>query len=164
MNEINLAQASKLTSPNPLTIICTERPDGGTNLATVSWWTYLSFSPGMIGFAMSKKSYSGELVRETKEVVLATPGTEMAQQVKQCGSVSGRDIDKAGEFAVELQQIPGSNIKIPQHSRAAIQCTLKEVVEAGDHYLYICNVGKVYGDEAVDAVFAWNGYSEIRPI
>lgn len=36
MKKINLAQASALTSPNPVTVVCTERPDGGTNLAAVS--------------------------------------------------------------------------------------------------------------------------------
>lgn len=36
MNKINLPQAAKLTSPNPVTVVCTQKPDGSTNLATVS--------------------------------------------------------------------------------------------------------------------------------
>ena len=36
MNKINLPQASKLTSPNPVTLVCTQKPAGTTNLATVS--------------------------------------------------------------------------------------------------------------------------------
>ncbi len=28
------------------------------------------------------------------------------------------------------------------------------------HYLYICDVEQVYGNEAEKALFAWNGYSE----
>lgn len=52
MEKIKLAQASRLTSPNPVTVVCTEKPDGCTNLATVSWWTYLSFNPDMVAFAM----------------------------------------------------------------------------------------------------------------
>ena len=54
MKKINLPQASRLTSPNPVTVVCTEKPDGSTNLATVSWWTYLSFNPNMIAYAMAK--------------------------------------------------------------------------------------------------------------
>ena len=45
MNKINLPQAAKLTSPNPVSVVCTMKPDASTNLATVSWWTYLSFNP-----------------------------------------------------------------------------------------------------------------------
>ena len=66
MDKITLPKASKLTSPNPVTIVCTQKPDGGTNLATVSWWTYLSYNPNMIAYAMAKTSYSGEMVRGTR--------------------------------------------------------------------------------------------------
>ena len=124
MDKITLVKSSQLTSPNPVTVVCTQKPDGSTNLATVSWWTYLSFNPNMVAYAMSKRSYSGEMVR---------------------------------------QNVPGSDIKIPLHSRVAIVCHLKEYHEVGDHYLYICDVEQVYGNEQEQALFAWNGYSEIRP-
>lgn len=48
MKKIDLPFASKLTSPNPVSLVCTQKPDGSTNLATVSWWNYLSFNPNMI--------------------------------------------------------------------------------------------------------------------
>ena len=38
------------------------KPDGSTNLAAVSWWTYLSFNPNIIAYAMAKTSHSGEMV------------------------------------------------------------------------------------------------------
>lgn len=162
MNKINLPQAAKLTSPNPVSIVCTMKPDGSTNLATVSWWTYLSFNPNMIAYAMAKTSYSGEMVRDTQKVILTIPGVEIADAVMGCGSTTGRDTDKVEKFDIELAEIEGSSIKIPVHSRVAIQCSLKEFREVGDHYLYICNVEQVYGNEAEEALFAWNGYSQLR--
>ena len=163
MNKINLPQASGLTSPNPVTIVCTQKPDGSTNLATVSWWTYLSYNPNMIAYAMAKTSYSGEMVRNNKKVILTVPGADIADAVVGCGSTTGRDTDKIAKFGIEMQDIPDSDIKIPLHSRLAIKCSLKEFIETGDHYLYICNVEDVYGNEQEEAVFAWNGYSQIRP-
>ena len=56
MKEITLPKASQLTSPNPVTVVCTQKPDGSTNLATVSWWTYLSYNPNMIAYAMPRPS------------------------------------------------------------------------------------------------------------
>ncbi|MCI9483172.1 MAG: flavin reductase family protein [Clostridiaceae bacterium] len=162
MNKINLPQAARLTSPNPVTVVCTMKPDGSTNLATVSWWTYLSFNPNMIAYAMAKTSYSGEMVRDTQKVILTIPGVEIADAVMGCGSTTGRDTDKVEKFDIELAEIEGSSIKIPVHSRVAIQCSLKEFREVGDHYLYICNVEQVYGNEAEEALFAWNGYSQLR--
>ncbi|MCH5352874.1 MAG: flavin reductase family protein [Acutalibacter sp.] len=163
MEKITLPKASKLTSPNPVTIVCTQKPDGSTNLATVSWWTYLSFNPSMIAYAMAKTSYSGEMVRSNKKVILTIPGAEIAEAVMGCGSTTGRDTDKIAKFGIEMQTVEDSDIQIPLHSRVAIQCSLKEFIETGDHYLYICNVEQVYGNEAEEAVYAWNGYSQIRP-
>lgn len=163
MEKISLPKASVMTSPNPLTLVCTEKPDGTTNLATVSWWTYLSYNPGMIAYAMAKTSFSGEMVRNNHKVVLAIPGADIAKAVMGCGSTTGRNTDKVRQFDVELTGLEGSTIKIPVHSRVAIQCSLKEYHEVGDHYLYICNVEQVYGNEAEEAVFAWNGYGKIAP-
>lgn len=163
MDKINLPQAAALTSPNPVTLVCTEKPDGTTNLATVSWWTYLSFNPNMIAYAMAKTSYSGEMVRNNKKVILTIPGAEIAQAVMGCGSTTGRDTDKATQFAIELSEVEGSSIKIPTHSRLAIQCRMKEYHEVGDHYLYICDVEQVYGDKSEEALFAWNGYGKVAP-
>ena len=163
MEKINLPKASSLTSPNPVTLVCTRKPDGGTNLATVSWWTYLSFNPSMIAYAMAKTSYSGEMVRANKRVILTVPGKEIADAVLGCGSTTGRNTDKISQFKVEMQKLPESDIEVPLHSRVAIQCKLKEFVEVGDHYLYICDVEEVYGNAGEEALFAWNGYSEICP-
>ncbi|HIR02989.1 MAG TPA: flavin reductase family protein [Candidatus Scatovicinus merdipullorum] len=163
MKKMNLPQAAKLTSPNPVAVVCTEKPDGSTNLATVCWWTYLSFNPNMIAYAMAKTSYSGEMVRSNQKVILTIPGAEMAEAVMGCGSTTGRNTDKASKFGIKLAQVEGSSIQVPVHSRVAIVCKLKEYHEVGDHYLYICDVEQVYGNEAEKALFAWNGYSQVRP-
>lgn len=164
MKKLTLPQASRLSSPNPVTVVCTQKPDGSANLATVSWWTYLSYNPDMIAFAMAKTSYSGEMVRASKEVILTIPGAEIADAVLGCGSTTGRDTDKVSRFNIQLAQVEGSSIQIPLHSRVAIVCNLKEYHEVGDHYLYICNVEQVYGDTAEEALFAWNGYSKLHPV
>ena len=163
MEKITLPAAAKFTSPNPVTIVCTQKPDGGTNLATVSWWTYLSYNPNMLAYAMAKTSYSGEMVRQNKKVVLTIPSDAIVNTVLGCGSTTGRNTDKIAKFGIEMQKLPDSEIQIPLHSAVAIVCDLKEYIETGDHYLYICNVKQVYADANEKAVFAWNGYSQIAP-
>ncbi len=163
MKKITLPAASKITSPNPVSVVCTQKPDGSVNIATVSWWTYLSYNPSMIAYAMQKPSYSGEMVRLNKKVVLTVPGECLANTVLLCGSTTGRNTNKVEKFNVEMQQPEGCSIPVPKHSALAIDCTLKEYIEAGDHYLYICTVNNVWTDESERALFAWNGYREIRP-
>lgn len=164
MQEITLAGEAKISSPNPVTIVCTQKPDGSTNLAAVSWWTYLSYNPNMIAYAMAKTSYSGEMVRQNKKVILTIPSDKIADVVMECGSSTGRNTDKITKFSVKMKVLPDCNISVPEYSALAIVCKLKEYIETGDHYLYICNVEKVYADEQEKAVFAWNGYSRIRAV
>lgn len=63
----HLLDSAKLIDPNPVSLVCSKTPSGITNLATVSWWTYLSLDPATIGFAMMKPSYTGEMVRTNKK-------------------------------------------------------------------------------------------------
>lgn len=163
MKELSLIDAARLTSPNPVSLVCSRPSAGVTNLATVSWWTYLSLKPEIIGFAMMKTSYTGETVRAGKEVVLTVPGEPLAKQVMQCGSSTGRTRDKVKDFAIELKAIPDCDIQIPVHSVVAIHGVLREFVDVGDHYFYICDVKHVYGDADENPLFAWKGYSKIAP-
>lgn len=163
MQKISLPLAARLTSPNPVTLVCTAKADGTPNLATVSWWTYLSFQPGMIGFAMAKTAFTGETVRANGQLILTIPGEAIADAVLGCGACSGRDTDKVKKLGLALQSLPETDISVPLHTRAAFVCRLKEYVEVGDHYLYLCEVDAVYGDASEKALFAWNGYAEIRP-
>lgn len=163
MKELSLIDAARLTSPNPVSLVCSSPSAGVTNLAAVSWWTYLSLNPERIGFAMMKTSYTGETVRAGKELVLTVPGEPLAKQVMQCGSSTGRTKNKAKDFAIELKAIAHCDIQIPVHSVVAIHCALREFVDVGDHYFYICDVKHVYGDANEHPLFAWKGYSKIAP-
>lgn len=163
MEPVKLIQAARHTSPNPVSLVCTRTPGGVTNLATISWWTYLGLTPPTIGFAMMKPSYSGEMVRANKEAVLTVPGEALARQVMECGSSSGRTKDKAAAFGIEMAPLPGTEIEIPRHSVVAIHCVLRDVVDVGDHWFYICDADAVFADDAERAVFAWQGYAKIAP-
>lgn len=163
MKEINIGQATQLTSPNPLVMVCTNKEDGSTNLAPVSFVTYLSFNPAMIGFAMGKNAFSGKMVQEFKNVVIAVPGTSLKDIVISCGTTSGNNTDKAQKFDIKLKELPDCSIKIPEDTRLAFVAKLNHTLDVGDHYFYVCDVEKIYGDENKEAVFAWNGYSKIAP-
>ena len=163
MKNIPLLDVAKVTSPNPVTLICSRNDAGVTNLAAVSWWTYLSIEPATIGFAMMKPSHTGELVRGTRQAVLTIPGVPLARAVMQCGSTTGRTQDKATTVDIALMELPDCAIRIPAHSVVAIQCRLREHIDVGDHYFHICDVERVLADADEAPLFAWMGYARIAP-
>lgn len=162
MEKIEIFKAPELTSPNPLTMICTKRTDGTANLAPVSWFTYLSFNPPTVCFAIGTNSHSGMLIRETKKAVITVPGSGLEDAVVRCGTSTGKDTDKS-KF-LNLVKSPGCDIMIPKETVLAIEVSLQRYEEVGDHYLYICSVDGVYGDADRKPLFAWNGYGRIAPL
>ncbi len=163
MKKINLQQAGNYTSPNPVSIICSRKPDGKTNLATVSWWNYMSFEPEVFGFVMGTQAYTGDLLKNTKEVILTIPGSSLAKIGMQCGSVSGRSHDKVKDFEIEMKSIDHTEIEIPKDTALALHGEVIEIIEITGNYLYVCKVKQVLADETTKPLFAWNGYSKLAP-
>ena len=163
MKEINIAQAPTLTSPNPLMLVCTKKEDGTFNMAPVSFFMYSSFHPPILAFAMGKRANSGENIRRTGKAVLAAPGVSLKDAVMAFGTVHGDCKDKLKEVPVKLQNVAGSDIQIPSDVRIAFAVSLMQIMESGDHYLYLCSIEKVIADESKEALLAWEGYSKVAP-
>ena len=79
------------------------------------------------------------------------------------GSTTGSQGDKLAQIPVPLQSLEGIDIQIPEDSRAAFAVTLVQTIDAGDHYLYLCNIDKALGDETKEALLAWEGYTKLSP-
>ena len=74
MKELNIMEATVLTSPNPLTLICSKKEDGSTNLAPICFVSYLSFNPPMVGFATGKQSHTPNAYCNNAQVVVVPEG------------------------------------------------------------------------------------------
>ncbi len=163
MKELNIMQATQYTSPNPLTLICTRNEDGSTNVAPICFVSYLSFQPPMIGFAAGKQSHTAARTQTEKKAVITVPGKSLAEKVFACGESSGKDTAKVSEFGIEMKEIPDGGIQIPADTRLAFVCTLEKAEETGDHFFHICSIEKIYGDDTVDGLYAWNGFGKVAP-
>ena len=161
MKELNIMEATVFTSPNPLTLICSQNNDGTTNLAPICFVSYLSFNPPMIGFATGKQSHTGKRVRETGKAIVTIPSENLAQTDMACGSSTGENTNKVEENHVDMMPIQDSTIQIPVDTRLAMIATLKQSLEVGDHILHICQVDKFLGDESKKGLYAWNGFSKV---
>ena len=164
MKELNIMEATVFTSPNPLTLICSQNEDGTTNLAPICFVSYLSFNPPMVGFAAGKQSHTGKRVRETGKVIITVPGESLAQAVMACGASTGAKVNKVAANEIEMKEIEGSDIQIPADTRLAMVATLQRSVEVGDHILHICQVDKFLGDENIKGLYAWNGFGKAAPV
>ena len=163
MKALNIMEATVYTSPNPLTLICSQNEDGTTNLAPICFVSYLSFNPPMVGFATGKQSHTGKQVRQTGKVIVTVPGESLVQTVMTCGASTGAKVDKVAANHIEMVSVEGSDIQIPADTKLAMVATLQQSVEVGDHILHICQVDKFLGDEDKKGLYAWNGFGKVAP-
>ena len=163
MKALNIMEATVYTSPNPLTLICSQNEDGTTNLAPICFVSYLSFNPPMVGFATGKQSHTGKRVRETSKVIVTVPGENLAGVVMACGSSTGAKVNKVAENNIEMKSVEDSDIQIPADTKLAMVATFQEAVEVGDHILHICQVDKFLGNEDKKGLYAWNGFGKVAP-
>ena len=164
MTELTPGQAQRLTAPAPFALLSARKADGTDNLMAVSWWTYLSNHPPMLGVCLSKKGLSHALIEETGVFTLSVVGEALRDAALQCGRCSGRDRDKAAEFGVALESASTVAGSLVSGSRAAFECRLVSQTEAGDHIFYLAEILACRGDAEVKQLFAWDGYSRLDTV
>jgi flavin reductase (DIM6/NTAB) family NADH-FMN oxidoreductase RutF len=161
MREITFLEALEKTAPQPVSVICVETPNGGTNLTPVAWWTFLESEPPMIGFSLAKESYSCALASTDGKVAICLPGESIADEVLKCGSVSGRDVEKVKDFRIELA---GEDVKYPAESKLVYISTVAQKVIVGDCVFFICNVGEILCDDTKRHIYTWGHSESLKPI
>lgn len=163
MKEINIGQATAITSPDPLMLVCTTKENGSLNMTPVSFFMYASFQPPMLAFAMHPATNSSINIMRTGKSVLSAPGISIKNAVMAYGSVNGSEHNKLEENPIALQHMKDTDISFPQDCRIAFAVTLEQTVEVGDHNMYICKIDKILADDTKEALFAWDGYAKVAP-
>ena len=164
MQIITLSQAQKLSAPAPFGLLSVRREDGSTNLMAVSWWTYLSNHPPMLGVCLSKKGLSGSRIEAEGLFGLSLVGEELKTAALSCGTCSGRTRDKALKFGIELEPAETICCQTVKNSRVVFECRLKDSIEAGDHKFYLAEILRVRGDDSVRQLFAYDGYARLDTV
>ncbi len=164
MAVLSISKAQKLTSPNPFGLVCSCDGKGKTNLMALSWWTYCSNNPGTVAICLSKTGHSGSLIRARKQFALCIVDSSLAEAAFKCGTCSGRDVDKAKEFCIELAPASALSLEVVKKSRVVFECNVVNVVSVGDHDMFIGEVVAINGDEAAKALYAMQGYGKLSTV
>ena len=92
--------------------------------------------PVIVGIAIAPPRYSHQLISEQREFVVNLPPAELLGKVLQCGSVSGRTVDKFATFG--LTPIPATQVAPPLIAECPvnIECRVCGLQTIGDHDLF----------------------------
>ena len=103
-------KAYLLLNHGPVTLVSSAHA-GRRNVMAASWAMPLDFLPPKVAVVIDCNTLTRELVEASGEFVLNIPARRMAQQVVQCGTRGGRDIDKFAAFG--LAGAPAGTVGAP---------------------------------------------------
>lgn len=164
MKEITVSQAQRMSAPCPFALLGTKSVSGKENFMAVSWWTYLSNHPPMLGVCLSNKGYSGAIIKEQGEFSLNLVTLELSSAALSCGRCSGRDNDKITQFGIETMSADCIAAPLVKRSRVCFECRLHSFHEAGDHTFFMAQIVKIHGDESQKHLFAFDGYARLDTV
>ncbi|MFC1514733.1 flavin reductase family protein [Candidatus Omnitrophota bacterium] len=134
--EVNKAKATRLTNPGNLILVSAAYKDKDT-ITTCAWHSPCSHAPACVGVALAQKHFSSELIRTSGEFVINVPSFDLKEQIVYCGSHSGRDRDKFKETGLTKEKVVKlSRAPKIKEAIASIECTLADVKEIGDHFVF----------------------------
>lgn len=137
--KIPLPRTSRLINHGP-TILVSSFYKGRPNVCTIAWSMPVDFDPPKVACVIGEDNYSFECIRKTGEFVINIPNKSLLKKVIQCGSVSGRKIDKFKKF--NLTPIPAEKIKVPliKECIAHLECKLLREDIADEYNLFLAEV------------------------
>jgi flavin reductase (DIM6/NTAB) family NADH-FMN oxidoreductase RutF len=149
MRQVTPSQALQRKYPEWIELVVSRGADGQVNAMPVGWSMIASGSPLLYAIAIHQRQYTAQLIRETREFVVAVPSAGMAKATLYCGTHSGRDGDKIEPSGLKL--VPAAEVKIPLLEGAVcnLECKLYSEVETGDHVLFVGKVVAAHLDKNV---------------
>ncbi|MFX0170596.1 MAG: flavin reductase family protein [Candidatus Hodarchaeota archaeon] len=139
----------------PLVLVCVKK-----NIITVAAVSFFSFGqPPMVMIGIVPKRFSYELMKETMDYSINIPTPDLLNEVKFCGSISGRDVDKFAETT--LTPIHATKIKsfLIKECPVSLECKVIHTIDlGGTHVWFVGEVVAAYKQESYNrsqAIMYW---------
>jgi flavin reductase (DIM6/NTAB) family NADH-FMN oxidoreductase RutF len=126
--------------PMPAALVTSRTADGRANLMGIGYVGFTCWQPPVIYLGVNTARYSGQVIRETSEFVVALPERNKVLNMDYCGFISGKDCDKFEATGFTTRD--AADVRPPLINEAAVnlECKLLQVIELGSHNLLLGEV------------------------
>ena len=129
------------------------------NITAVSFCMPVSKKPAQVAIAITKESYSYELISETREFAVNIPLQDFSSQIYYCGFHSGRDVDKFEETGFSAVKAKKIHSPVIGECIAHMECRYAGKKKTGDKVLIIGDVVEAYADKSLSAGLKFTDYA-----
>jgi flavin reductase (DIM6/NTAB) family NADH-FMN oxidoreductase RutF len=110
---------------------------GKTSILSASWVMPVSHEPPLVALAVNPANFTYELIDGSEEFAVNIPTGDLVKQVKYCGSVSGREVDKFKATGLHPLQAAKVSAPLIEECVGHLECGVRDRVVAGDHVMFI---------------------------
>lgn len=150
MAKVELSEKRRLqVGPTGNVVLVTCGSGDKANIITVGMYMPISIRPPYVCIGISPQRYSHQLIEETKEFVVNSPGISIEKEMHYCGVKSGKDVNKwkeTGLTAISSLKVGAPRIK---ECFGHLECKVVESHVMGDHTLFVGEVVATSADEDV---------------
>lgn len=147
MKEVSPKEAFDKFKPESCVFVISVDKDGKPSGMVAGWNMKCSYDPPLFAVSLQKKGYTHNLIRQSKEFVIAVPNKELQKEVEFFGSRHGNEVDKFLETGIATEKAKYIMSPLIKKATVNFECRLVKEVEAGDHYIFIGKVLASYIDE-----------------
>jgi len=140
-----LSRAYTLLEPGPVVLVTTAHK-GRTNIMTLSWHCMMEFEPPLVGFVLSNRNDSFELLKGSRECVINIPTRVLAKQVVEVGNSHGRKLDKFAAFGLTAKSAAHVKAPLIDECYANLECKVVDTRLVNQYCFFILEVIKAWID------------------
>jgi len=123
--------------PYGLYVLAAETEDGRVTAGTVNWVTQASFEPPLVAVGVKADSAGHGIIRDAGHFALSVLGKGQRDHAFAFFKPAERDGDRIGGHVFRRGS---TGAPVLADAPAAIECTLVETIEKGDHSLFLGQV------------------------
>jgi flavin reductase (DIM6/NTAB) family NADH-FMN oxidoreductase RutF len=140
LEQTDIQKTLSAFKPENVVFIITVDKNNKPSGMVAAWKTRISYDPPLYAVSMGKSSYTKELIKESKEFVIAVPNKDLREAIEIFGYQHGNEVDKFKETGLET--IPSKFLKTPLIKEATIcyECKLISITKTGSCDLVIGEV------------------------
>ena len=106
-----ISEAWERKYPEQVVLAITKNAEGRVNLMAIGWVCICSDEPPMFLIGIDDNAYTLELIRESKEFVIAYPSSSISKETLYVGTTHGHNEDKGKISGLEFA--PAESIEVP---------------------------------------------------
>jgi len=139
----------RLLHPMRVVLVASQSKAGRNNVMTAAWCMPVNDDPFRVALAIGSDSVTTGNIRRTKEFTINIPGKNLLKQAVICGSMHGKDVDKASKASLHYAKSRKIHAPIIDECIGHLECRLWKTVSAEGVDLFIADVKSAYAEKSL---------------